>query len=160
MRLSHIESRLEQQVAAIEVIMNAYDNVKGVGLSNITTQRVHTRISALKEDWEKFSLTNDAINVAISALSYEDRLTIKDHSYFTEKVFSKTHEEYLEALKKMTSLLDTNSTEMARFSSSPFRKILQILLPFITIHGFRGLIFRNLTARPPTGYHLKTCLIL
>lgn len=106
MRISHVESRLEQQTTLIDLIANAMDNLIKVGVTNITPQRVHARLTSLKENWEKFSLVNDAIGLSVSELSPEDRLQIQKHSYFSENLFSMTHECYLKAIEKMTSFLE------------------------------------------------------
>lgn len=105
MRLSHIEHHIEQQFLRKDLITNAVENLTRVGYSNITPQRVHARLNSLKEGWEKFSITHDAIGLSITKLSREEQLQIRLHSYFKENIFVTTHESYLEAIEKRNILL-------------------------------------------------------
>ncbi|XP_036140647.1 uncharacterized protein LOC118644911 [Monomorium pharaonis] len=109
MRLSHIENRLEQQLTLRDLIVNSVDNLTKVGLTKITPNRVNARLLALKEHWEKFSLVNDAIGLAMTKISSHDKLSLQQHPYFENNVFLVTHECYLDSIEKMTSLLETDS---------------------------------------------------
>lgn len=110
MRISHIESRLEQQFILKDFIVNAVDNLTKVGDSNISLHRVNARLTALKENWEKFSVIHHAITVAISETSHDEKLQINRHSYFSDNVYSTTYEIYLDAVEKMTALSEHDST--------------------------------------------------
>lgn len=118
MRLSHIESRIEQQFTIMDLISKAMDNLTRVGLSNITQHRVHARLTSLKENWERFSLVHGAIVLATNELDLEEKLQLQSHSYFSENLFSMTHECYLEALEKMSALLDSEPNSMQRVTSA------------------------------------------
>lgn len=109
MRVSHIENRIEQQLALKGLIEHAVDNVLKVGYSNVTSQRVQARLTSLKDNWEKFSLNHDAIGMAMTKLSPDDKSTIQQHSYFLENLFATTHESYLDAVEKFNSIFDTTT---------------------------------------------------
>jgi len=74
MKMSHIKTRLEQQIALSKMIASSYDELIKPELSNITSTRIQSRIASLKEVWEKFSLVNDAICIAIRELSDEEQI--------------------------------------------------------------------------------------
>jgi len=76
-----------------------------IDYSNVTPLRVHARLSALKESWEKFSLVHEAISLAMTKITIEEKLQLQQHSYFSENLYSTTYELYLEAVEKMTSFL-------------------------------------------------------
>lgn len=118
MRLSHVKNRIEQQLALKEFIDNAVDNLVKVGYRNLTPNRVNTRMTALKENWEKFSIVNEAIALAITKLSPDEKLLLQ-HSYFVDNLFSKTYENYLEAIEKMSSLLEPESDVTQQAPSIP-----------------------------------------
>ena len=103
----------------MDLIANAMDNLVKVGDSNITPQRVHTRITSLKENWEKFFLVHEAIGLAMTELSSSDRLHLQNHSYFSENLFSITHEFYLEAVEKMTVFLAPENAENGTIQRTP-----------------------------------------
>jgi len=109
MRVTHIISRIEQQLVLRELIIHAVENLTKVGYVNVTNQRINARLVALKENWEKFSIINDAITLAVSKLSHEDTSLIQSNIYFSENLFINTHESYLESLEKMTALLEQDS---------------------------------------------------
>lgn len=109
MRLSHIENRLEQQLTIMDLIVNSVDNLTKVGYARITSQRVNARLSDLKDNWEKFSLIHDVINLSISKLNAEEKVHIQKHLYFTNNLYSSTHDLYLDAIEKMTSIICTDS---------------------------------------------------
>ena len=96
MRLSHIHDHIEQQFILFEIIVHAYGNFTKDGLTNLISQRIHARLSILKDDWEQFSLEHKAIMIAINELCTNDKLNIHNHSYFTNNLFAITHEHYAE----------------------------------------------------------------
>jgi len=110
MRRSHVEARLEQQITLSKVIASSYDELIKSGFSNITSTRIQSRIASLKEDWDKFSLINDAVGIAMKKLSVEDRTLVQQHSFLQENTFATTKEAYLNSLEKMMSLLDNGIT--------------------------------------------------
>jgi len=110
MRVSYIEARLDQQIALSKMIVNSYDEFVKPGLTNISSTRIQTRIANLKEDWEKFSLVNDAISIARRELSKEEQRRIQQHSFLQESVFTSTREVYLNSLEKMMALIDNEAT--------------------------------------------------
>lgn len=118
MRLTHIECRIAQQLSLSEIISNYYDNLIRSGLSNITPVRIHTRIAALKEDWEKFNIIHEAIGIAVTALDEDDKSKILTHDYFINNTFALTHELYIESLEKMISLNETDRTELSQNAQS------------------------------------------
>jgi len=82
--MPHIEVRLEQQIALSKMIASSYDELIKPGLSNITSC-IQSRIASLKEDWEKFSLVNDAICIAIRELSDEEQIQVQ-HPFLQENI--------------------------------------------------------------------------
>lgn len=143
MRVSHIESRIEQQLVIKNLIVNSVDNLTKVGYANITVQRVQARLSALKENWEKFSLVNDAINLAMTKLNTDERSLLQNHEYFTSDLFSTTYECYLETVEKINTFLDTDTNYDGPLSSSSQTSNLpvyfhQARLPRIDIPKFNG----------------------
>lgn len=94
MKLSHIYSHIEQQITLSEIIFHTYDNFIKNGLTDVTSQRVHSRLSTLKDDWERFSLKHHAITIAANVLNESERSILHEHSYFKDNVFVSTHETY------------------------------------------------------------------
>ncbi|KYQ48536.1 hypothetical protein ALC60_12422 [Trachymyrmex zeteki] len=78
MRLTHVEARLEQQVTLNNMIANSYDSLTKVGMHNLNSQRIKARLSALKNDWENFSIVHEALSIAINELNPEDKLLVQD----------------------------------------------------------------------------------
>lgn len=153
MRVDHIVSRLEQQLTLREMIVNSVDNLTKVGYLNITSQRVNTRISALKETWEKFSLVHEAINLCMTQLTTDEKLQLQSHLYFSEHMYSKTYESYLEAVERMTLFLESDlEGKILSNSSSSQNSHLPVYfqharLPQIDISKFNG--------SSSSGYPLK-----
>lgn len=117
MRLRHVENRIEQQLTLKELIDNALDRLIKVGCVNITSQRVHARLTSLKENWEKFSLVHDTIGLAVTGLDSKDKANLL--SYLSENYFSTTHGSYLEAVEKMNLLLEQETEASYRMPSTP-----------------------------------------
>lgn len=115
--LSHVYNHLELQIALSKFITQAYNNFTKNGLDNITPQRVHARLSTLKDDWECFSLEHKAITIAIYELKEEDKVEVHNHSYFTKNLFTTTHEYYVEVVEKLTSLMEQDSMSIPGTSS-------------------------------------------
>lgn len=109
MRPSHIENRLEQQLTLKDFILNSVDNLIKIGMANVTSHRVLARLSALKETWEKFSIIHEAISLAMTKVTQEEKLQLQRHTYFSENLYSSTYEFYLDAVEKMNSLLEQDS---------------------------------------------------
>ncbi|XP_036146758.1 uncharacterized protein LOC118646918 [Monomorium pharaonis] len=80
MRLSHVQAHIEQQFILSKFITKAYDSFVGDGLSDVTTNRVKSCLSTLKDDWERFCLEHKAILVAMHELNDDDRLVIQSHA--------------------------------------------------------------------------------
>ncbi|XP_011264271.2 uncharacterized protein LOC105256226 [Camponotus floridanus] len=118
MRVDHIERRIEQQIILKELIDNAYGNFAKVGYSNVTSYRVQARLASLNENWSKFSVIHDAIVLSMTKLSLEEQSCLRNLSYFSENFFSSTHECYLEAVEKISSLLDSEN-QVTRTPSTP-----------------------------------------
>jgi len=182
MRLNHIENRLQQQLTIKDLIVNSVDYLTKIGYSNVTTQRVHARLSALKESWEKFSLVHEAISLAMTKITVEEKLQLQQHPYFSEHLYSTTYELYLESVEKMMLFLDQNSentNEIPSLQSSSQDSNIPVFfhharLPRIDIPKFNGspsewLSFKDLfssliVANPTLSYveklqYLKTSLV-
>lgn len=149
MRYSHIIARIGQQYELFNLISYSYDRLVEVELDNLTILRIKTRIDSLDETWQRFSVTHDAISIAISDLSQEEASKVKVHSYFTENLFSVAHESYLSNVEKMRLLLDSHSEpgttqEMAAQQSSNTTSTItttcfhQARLPRIDLPKFNG----------------------
>nr|XP_012234631.1 PREDICTED: uncharacterized protein LOC105679278 [Linepithema humile] len=107
MRLSHIERRLEYQVELTKFIFNAYDELIEHGLTHISYHEIQLRLNVLDKDWHRFTVTHDAINIAIAQLDKEERGQIKEHIYFTEDLFATTLKNYTVNSGRIQSLLDS-----------------------------------------------------
>lgn len=86
MKLNHVKNRVEQQFTIMGLIANAVDNLTKVGLSNITSQRVHAPLNSLKETWEKFSVTHEAIGLAMTELQSEEQLAY-ELTHILQRIF-------------------------------------------------------------------------
>ncbi|XP_029169628.1 uncharacterized protein LOC114939494 [Nylanderia fulva] len=117
-KLSHVKNRIEQQFILMNLIANSLDNLTKVGLSNITVQRVQACLTSIKDNWEKFSVSHDAIGLAISELDSVDQLQLNENEYFSENLYSMTHESYLEAVERMSIILDSVQKTLPRTPSS------------------------------------------
>jgi len=149
MRRSHVEARLEQQIALSKIIASSYDELTKPGFLNMTSTRIQSRIASLKEDWEKFSLVNDAICIAIRELSDEDQIRVQQHPFLRENTFTCTKEAFLNSLEKMTTLLENEATtsenstsgQMALQVSATVPYAYQSRLPRIDLSKFDGSIW-------------------
>ncbi|XP_024889613.1 uncharacterized protein LOC112466006 [Temnothorax curvispinosus] len=112
MRIQHIENRLEQLLALSQDIENSYDRLTTIGVNNISNARIQTRLSNLKEVWEQFCLVHNAVTISIPELSDDEQDEIHYHVYFTDRIYDRTKEDYLNAIEKFNLLLNTaqNST--------------------------------------------------
>ncbi|XP_018399383.1 PREDICTED: uncharacterized protein LOC108777081 [Cyphomyrmex costatus] len=72
MRVSHVEGHIEQQLALSSLIGHAYESLIKCGVENVNSQRVNLRLSALKENWDKFRINHEAITLSIKQLEEED----------------------------------------------------------------------------------------
>jgi len=88
MRISHMESRLEQQIALSKIIINSYDELIRSGSSFNTSTRIQARIASLKEDWERFTIVNDAVHISIRELSNEEQMQVQRHLFLHDHVFT------------------------------------------------------------------------
>lgn len=143
MRVAHIENRLEQQLNLKDFIVNAYDNLVKGGYSNISSQRVNARVTALKETWEKFSVINNAISVAKTKITLDEKLQLHRHSYFADNIFTNTYEAYLDIIEKMTALSEHDSETHHEIQSTSQSSSLPVYfhharLPRIDIPKFNG----------------------
>jgi len=121
MRPAHVQARLEQQFALTAQIINAYDEL--IENNSVTFPRIQTYISALQEDWEKFSVIHDAITISLNQLSPEDRLTVQQHTYFKIDAFTITRKSFLNTLERMKTL--QNSTHNKSIESTSSQSSLQ-----------------------------------
>lgn len=99
--------------------MHSYDHLIKDGIYSVTPTQINTRISVLKEGWEKFNIIHEAILIAVAVLTENDKRQIRLHSYFVDNLFVKTHEAYIETREKMTSLLDRGTDALPQSASSP-----------------------------------------
>ncbi|XP_072757728.1 uncharacterized protein [Anoplolepis gracilipes] len=118
MRISHIQNRIEQQLALSSLIFQAIESFNRIAPAEITTRLVNARIAALKDNWEKFTIIHDAIIIAISHLSTEDKQEIKKHAYFGDEHYLKTYERYLESVDKISIYLDSEEVTIPRTTST------------------------------------------
>lgn len=118
MRLSHIHAHIEQQLALSNSIVHAYDYFLKDDLTNVNNVRVNARLSALRNDWEKFSLEHTAITNAINFLTTDDRIVINEHPYFENNLFDLTHERYVESVDRLSSLIDHDQGSIPSLSSA------------------------------------------
>ncbi|XP_018360741.1 PREDICTED: uncharacterized protein LOC108759682 [Trachymyrmex cornetzi] len=182
MRLSHVEARIEQQLALAELIAGAYDCLISVGLNNVNFQRIRTRLAAMREDWERFSIVHEAIMNAIKEMLPEDRLVARSQLYFTNNMFASTRELYLENVERFNLLIDADrgtsfdSSSVRLDANAHFGKPCyhQTRLPRIELPKFNGTsadwlpfkdLFNSLVIANPSLssveklQYLKTCLI-
>lgn len=135
MRLSHVQAHIEQQLLTSNLIAKAYDNFIGDGLSTITMQRVNSRISAIKDDWDCFCLEHKAILISMSQLSDTDRSVTKNHSYFSANIYAVTHEAYVETIERLNSLLESDQGSAPSTSSAQFPTSTSTGLPAFFHHA-------------------------
>jgi len=153
-----VEARLEQQIALSRIIESSYDELIKPGFLNVTSTRIQSRIASLKEDWEKFSVVNDAICIAIKEFSVEDQIQVQQHPFLQDNIFANTKKAFLNFLEKMTTLLDNEATTSENTTSG--QMALQVLatvpyayhsrLPRIDLPKFDGTL---------SGYRSKIYLI-
>jgi len=165
MRKSHVEIRLEQQIALSRIIATSYDELVKSGFSNITSTRIQSHSASLKEDWEKFSLGNDAISNAIRELSYEDQLQVQRHPYLQDNIFTVTKQLHLNSLEKMTALLETEATTSDNSTSGQMALQVSTTMPYSYTYldwRFSGELwvtwFSSLTCRRKTNNWLSEAL--
>lgn len=158
MRLSHVEARIEQQLELMNIISTAYVNLLRVDSPALTSHGITATLNVLKEEWQKFSIVHEALGIAIRELTTEDRLKITSHPYFRDNLYTVTHENYLSAVVKMTSLLDndhgnfnevisvqsTHSTPAVIPSCSHQARLPRINLPKFTGNSSDWLSFKDL----------------
>ena len=106
MKVSHIENHIDEQSSHMQFIASAVSNLMSVGVPNISTHRIETRRAALNDIWNKFSVNNDAIKIALRQVSARDKERLLKTSYFKDNLFEATREGYLEALETMSSLIE------------------------------------------------------
>ncbi|XP_039306359.1 uncharacterized protein LOC120358020 [Solenopsis invicta] len=109
MRLTHVEHHVEQQLVLMKTIGQSYENLVKNGMESVTSQRINVRLSALKDNWDKFCVKHDAITLAVKQLNDNDRESIMRHSYFKDNLFSVVNESYLESVERFNSALDSQS---------------------------------------------------
>jgi len=103
--------------------------------------RIQARLSSLKETCEKFSLVHETIGLAMTKLTSEERLQLRQHSYFLDKVYSNTYEVYLDSIEKITSLLEFDSESNNGAPSTQTSS--QTSSVSLFFHHARELTFRN-----------------
>ncbi|XP_039307877.1 uncharacterized protein LOC120358265 [Solenopsis invicta] len=135
MRLSHILAHVEQQFTLSDLITCSYENFSKNELYNVTTQRVHARLSTLKDDWERFCLEHKAILIAIQELSNDDKSTIKANPYFTTNLYTLTHERYVTVVERLTALLEDDHGSVPSTSSSRAAPLSHSSLPVFVHHA-------------------------
>ncbi|XP_029158933.1 uncharacterized protein LOC114931136 [Nylanderia fulva] len=107
MRISHVENRIEQQISLSALIFQAIESFNKIPTNDITSRLIKARVTALNENWEKFSIFHEAIIVAVRQLSTEDKELIRDHTYFEDDFYARTYKRYLDSLDKMNAYLDS-----------------------------------------------------
>lgn len=143
MRVAHIENRLEQQLDLKDFVVNAFDNLTKGSDANVSTQRVNARLTALKETWERFSVIHHAINVAMTKVTFDEKVQLHRHSYFTNNIYTNTYEIYLDTIEKMTALSEHDSDSHHEIQSTSQTSSLPVYfhharLPRIDIPKFNG----------------------
>ncbi|XP_029163322.1 uncharacterized protein LOC114934776 [Nylanderia fulva] len=110
MRISHVEARIEQQISLSALIFQAIESFNKIPTTDITSRLIKARVTALNENWEKFSIVHEAVIVAVNQLSTEDNELIRNHTYFEEDCYARTYEQYLDSLDKMNAHHDSDFT--------------------------------------------------
>jgi len=100
MRISHIQGRLEQQLSLSTLIFRSFETFTKIPTSELTSRVINARLTLLKDTWDKFSVTHDAIMISIIQLDPSEQEIIRNHSYFTNNIHSLTYERYLECLDR------------------------------------------------------------
>lgn len=104
MRISHIQGHLEQQHSLSTLIFRSLETFTKIPTSELTSRVVNARLTLLKDTWDKFSVTHDAIMISITQLDPPEQGIIRSHNYFTDNIHSLTYECYLECLDRMNSV--------------------------------------------------------
>nr|XP_012232430.1 PREDICTED: uncharacterized protein LOC105678032 [Linepithema humile] len=119
MRLSHVEARLEQLVETSVLISTAFDNFAKNNSTSNTNIRSTIRLEALKSEWQRFSIINEAVSIAIGQLKKDERLKIKKHTYFTTNLYARTYENYLLNLEKIQFIHESDYGTVTESMSTP-----------------------------------------
>ncbi|TGZ31988.1 uncharacterized protein [Temnothorax longispinosus] len=130
--MDSIIDQINQQLVVSNFIAKAYDNFVRKGSSGITKQRTDIYLSSLEENWNRFSLTHDAILMEVARLTSEDRQLIRTHSYFTDRVLT-THRNYLAAVEQITARLSAEQQNVTGSFSTSSRSQ-DILVPNVSQH--------------------------
>lgn len=107
MRISHIQGRLEQQHSLSTLIFRSFETFLKIPSSELTSRVINARLTLLKDTWDKFSVTHDAIMISIIQLDPPEQEIIRSHSYFIDNIHSLTYKRYLGCLDRMNSHLDS-----------------------------------------------------
>ncbi|XP_043288426.1 uncharacterized protein [Venturia canescens] len=105
MRVEHIEHRIESQMETLDLLQDTRQTLLREG-STITSYRLDTRSAALKQLWDKFSTTHEAIGIAITQLRTEEKEKLHRHIYFKDKLYKSAYEIHLEAAEIINELSD------------------------------------------------------
>ncbi|XP_015180767.1 PREDICTED: uncharacterized protein LOC107068641 [Polistes dominula] len=116
MRVSHVKKYVDEQMELIKIINDAITNLTRVGEENISLQLVEARKTALQESWSKFSITLDAIKIAIRQLSEDKKEDVLKLSYSKDDFYRAAYDTYLEALERMNTLYDQRNQAEIRSS--------------------------------------------
>ncbi|TGZ48588.1 Uncharacterized protein DBV15_12998 [Temnothorax longispinosus] len=106
--MDSVVNQINQQLVLSNFINNGYDNFLKIKSSGIMRNRQDLFLSSLENKWTKFRLTHNAIIMDVLELPLEEREFIQAHSYFTEQLFSRTHENYLSAVEQIRSSLSVS----------------------------------------------------
>jgi len=118
MRISHIKNRIEHQFSLSNLIFQAIESFNRIAPTDITTRLLNARVTALKENWDKFAIIHDAIVISIGHLSTEDKEVIREHSYFGDNGHARTYERHLDSIDKMSAHIESESLTIPRTSST------------------------------------------
>lgn len=166
------------------LISTVFDNFAKNNSSSNTNTRFTIRLEALKEEWQRFSVINEAVSIAIGQLKKDERLKIKKHTYFTTNLYARTYENYLPNLEKIQSIHESDYGTVNESVSTPSLNTItssnsaaclhQARLPRIDLPKFNGTpsdwlsfkdLFSSLVLRHPSLtaveklQYLKTSLV-
>lgn len=118
MRVKHVERRIDQQTKLRNFIRSFIRNLTSIGLENVTRHRAEARRALLEEKWLKFLANHDALTVAITKVSSEEKERILQRPYYRRQYYDSTQECYREVLEKANTIIDKDKTTERKSSTT------------------------------------------
>lgn len=126
------EAGARKQTDIFRSISRTLDNLKKLAIDKRTRTTLQTRIANLQAYWEKFQANHDKMTVACTE-------ELEKHAYFTEEIYERCEEEYLNAKSEMLERLENYDKPAPSGNDSQFLShTLTKTLPKISLPKFGG----------------------